>query len=385
MYSKEKILISLIGFTFLMVLIGNVNVAESATLVVDNVNPSSNCVDGGSAYQTIQSAVNRVGEGSTIIVCPGIYTENVYVHVCNRLTINSFSGDPSDTIVRAANPSDPVFYFSDSYCVEPYPSALAKGISGFTITGSNYVSGVPGIHVYCAKYGYISNNYISGNGSGIYMVDTYEFWDFYWDIEKNNIVSNNYGIVRGLGHGTHIYENNITSNNIGIYLYSTYDNIIDHNNIINNTTQALYGWPGSNQLVGNYWSDYTGIDDGSSGRTPGDGIGDTEIPHDNDNYPYMYSYGWLCSGDISKYPVRNVDTFVYYYKLQAAYDAAADGNTIQGRDIVFPEDLYFDLNKSVTLIGGYDCSYTVITGKTIINGNMTISNGTVTIENFILN
>jgi hypothetical protein len=51
--------------------------------------------------------------------------------------------------------------------------------------------------------------------------------------------------------------------------------------------------------VGNYWDDYFGLDDGSNGRTPLDGVGDTEIPHPNtdqgngyfklDNYPLMES------------------------------------------------------------------------------------------------
>jgi len=46
-------------------------------------------------------------------------------------------------------------------------------------------------------------------------------------------------------------------------------------------------------LEGNYWSDYSGADDGSgSGKhaTSGDNIGDTEIPHPGtnyDNYPLM--------------------------------------------------------------------------------------------------
>jgi hypothetical protein len=48
---------------------------------------------------------------------------------------------------------------------------------------------------------------------------------------------------------------------------------------------------------GNYWGDYTGVDDGSNGRIAGDGVGDTEIPHpvidqgngyfQLDNYPLL--------------------------------------------------------------------------------------------------
>lgn len=84
-------------------------------------------------------------------------------------------------------------------------------------------------------------------------------------------------------------------------------------------------------------------------------------------------------------PVRVLGTPpVYYSNLQSAYDAAWDGDTIQSHDQAFNEDLYIDDNKSVTLEGGYDCYYSTITGKTTLNGNLTISNGTVTIGNFEL-
>jgi hypothetical protein len=44
---------------------------------------------------------------------------------------------------------------------------------------------------------------------------------------------------------------------------------------------------------GNYWSDYTGLDDGSNGRTYGDGIGDTLTPHFGlDHYPFVNRSGW---------------------------------------------------------------------------------------------
>ena len=74
----------------------------------------------------------------------------------------------------------------------------------------------------------------------------------------------------------------------------------------------------------------------------------------------------------------------YYSSLQDAYDSAGDGETILSQTVIFTEDLLIDLNKSVVLEGGYDCSYTTIIGKTTLNGNMTISDGTLTIENFEL-
>lgn len=48
------------------------------------------------------------------------------------------------------------------------------------------------------------------------------------------------------------------------------------------------------------------------------------------------------------------------------------------------EDLFIDdiTTKSVTIEGGYGNNFTDINGMTSLNGNMIISNGTITIENF---
>ncbi|UCH88503.1 MAG: DUF835 domain-containing protein, partial [Thermoplasmata archaeon] len=55
-------------------------------------------------------------------------------------------------------------------------------------------------------------------------------------------------------------------------------------------------WHDGNE-EGNYWSDYTGLDNGAGSRTAGDGIGDTDIPHLGlDNYPFINQNGWLYPG-----------------------------------------------------------------------------------------
>jgi len=86
-------------------------------------------------------------------------------------------------------------------------------------------------------------------------------------------------------------------------------------------------------------------------------------------------------------PVRIIGDPAEYYELQDAYDAALTGDTIQGQELVFTENLYIDDpgNKSITIKGGYDCNYNdPPAGNTVLSGNMTISNGTVIIENFVL-
>jgi hypothetical protein len=84
-------------------------------------------------------------------------------------------------------------------------------------------------------------------------------------------------------------------------------------------------------------------------------------------------------------PVKNTRIPVYYTSLQEAYDDpdTVDGDTIQSQALEFTENLDIDdlSDKSVTFIGGYDCNYNEPpAGTTILNGDMTISNGTTIID-----
>jgi YD repeat-containing protein len=99
----------------------------------------------------------------------------------------------------------------------------------------------------------------------------------------------------------------------------------------------------------------------------------------------------LSSGDFSveanicTSPVRILDlTPLYYSTLQEAYDAASDGDIIQSQAAGFTEDIIIDRNITVTLEGGYNCDYSVRTGKTTLNGMITINDGVITIEDFEL-
>jgi hypothetical protein len=84
--------------------------------------------------------------------------------------------------------------------------------------------------------------------------------------------------------------------------------------------------------------------------------------------------------------VRIIDTptsYYWIYELQTAYNDAQDLETIQGKAATYTGNLVLDQDKTVTIEGGYtgtnNCGFTSITGKTTVNGNVTISNGTVKI------
>ena len=73
-----------------------------------------------------------------------------------------------------------------------------------------------------------------------------------------------------------------------------------------------------------------------------------------------------------------------YSTLQGAYNAAASGNTIQTRSVVFTENLILNNPSTINLIGGFDDTYSSNLGNTQINGSLTFSKGNVNISNFII-
>lgn len=70
-----------------------------------------------------------------------------------------------------------------------------------------------------------------------------------------------------------------------------------------------------------------------------------------------------------------------YTTLQDAFTAVAEGDTIQALATVFSEPLAFEANLAVLLQGGYDSGFALNPGFTTLNGSLTISAGTVTVEN----
>ncbi len=71
----------------------------------------------------------------------------------------------------------------------------------------------------------------------------------------------------------------------------------------------------------------------------------------------------------------------YYQTLDDAYNAASNGDTIQCQVTTYTGNFNIDSSKSVTIEGGYNNDYETIIGTTIIKGNISSINGTVTFEN----
>ena len=78
-----------------------------------------------------------------------------------------------------------------------------------------------------------------------------------------------------------------------------------------------------------------------------------------------------------------LSTSTGYAAMQNAYNKAGDGETLLSQVSILNENLSIDKNKTVNLEGGYDCSYVAFFGDTTINGNVSITNGSLIINDGI--
>ncbi len=236
-------------------------------------------------YSTIQAAIDAATPGDTIIVRGGIYCENVvinkslYLEAENRTAI--IDGNRSGDAVRV--------------------TVSNVVIRGFTVQNAEWA----GIRLdWDSNSNTIIDNVMRNNGSGIVLQDSSKNRITNNSIENN--IWNGIHLVNNRGEwGNQIIGNNIIGNWNGVNSYDIQKvnpNIFYLNNFVNNTRQVLYYWSNPtdtwNSLelmvytykgktyknyLGNYWSDYVGID------ASGDGIGD--IPYgiysDKDSYPLV--------------------------------------------------------------------------------------------------
>ena len=73
-----------------------------------------------------------------------------------------------------------------------------------------------------------------------------------------------------------------------------------------------------------------------------------------------------------------------YSTLHDAYAAAYEGYMIQAQATDLTEALTLADNKAVTLRGGYDSDFLLDLSMTTLNGSLTITGGTLTVENLMI-
>jgi parallel beta-helix repeat protein len=254
-------------------------------------------------FPTIQEAINAAQNGSTILVDSGVY----YEHVTINKTLTLLGTDKEDTIIDGSNNGTIITVTADNVL-----------INEFTVRNSSTDINADGILLENS-----SGSTISGNTVALCGGDGIELDDSTNDTVSDNIVSsigNKVGILWGDGISLGSSQNNTISHNLltdsawaGVNLLSSDDNIISGNTIQNNNYGIIEALCDGNvhfsndflhNLVqeevntstvnstgiwsvdgrGNYWDDYTGLDDGSGGRVAGDGVGDTNLPWQGVDY-----------------------------------------------------------------------------------------------------
>jgi len=164
----------------------------------------------------------------------------------------------------------------DGILIQGSYNMLAYNIASNNRDGIALANPIGGVHDNIACYNTVSNNY------------EYGFWLF--DARSNRLFGN--VILNNADHGVYIE---------GSAIYGASDNMLYHNSFINNVVQArdewINNWNDNYPSGGNYWSDYTGIDEksGPNQDLPGsDGIGDTPYYPPGalfiDMYPLMQPY-----------------------------------------------------------------------------------------------
>jgi len=271
---------------------------------------TSNTVNGKPVYywvnkrnQTVPSDAGYVGLiNSTNIKVRGLNLRNNGVGILLAYTNNSLI--TNNTIINNGY----AVQLSHSWKNLLYGNNLIENKAGISLDASSsnslYENNVTNVfrHWGILLNAYSDNNLVYRNS----ITNIFDDGIMIWYYSKNNSVFGNniknsdlYAIdVRYSSDNNLIYGNNAINNFKPIRLSNSSNNIIYHNNFINYTKgPAVYAltntWDNGYPSGGNYWSDYTGVDEKSGpnqDQPGGDGIGDTPyILYENnqDRYPLM--------------------------------------------------------------------------------------------------
>jgi parallel beta-helix repeat protein len=321
----------------------------------DDAHAASSAIIVPDQYSTIQEAINNAVDGDTIFVKAGTYYEHVVVNKTVSLvgegcstTIVDGNGTGCVIYVLWDNVSITGFtiqrgefgiYVLNAMYTEILGNTMAHNIgsgwgtgmrldsAGYTLVHDNeitdnwraihLIASSPYVSIYRNNMTYndfgirvlgggsnylsVSGNYIANNrGYGV-AVTGIGGESNYAVISGNVIVNNVDGVALGQGSSYNtVIQNNINGNEYGIGMQDSTQNSIRNNNIANNTYQvsmtsgSVNAWNGSYAVGGNYWSDYSGLDQFSGpyqNVTGSDGIGDT--PYEIDAY------------NVDRYPLIN--------------------------------------------------------------------------------
>ena len=265
---------------------------------------TSNTVNGKPVYYWKDYAGGTVplGAGQIILAnCTDVIIENQ--NVTNGSAGIQVGYSSNNTISNNTNLGS-IFLFSsmNNIISSNKGSGVYLEASRNNTIASNSASDTGGIGLVFSNNNTVTNNNASNNFYGIFLGNS-----------NNNTVTNNNasfnncdGIALLFSNDNTIANNTLSQNNLrGIFNNGSHDNLIHHNNFIDNTKQAYdpsytNQWDNGYPSGGNYWSDYTGVDECSGPNQDvcpdPDGIGDSPYIIDadsKDRYPLMSPSGMV--------------------------------------------------------------------------------------------
>ncbi|MFX1316069.1 MAG: NosD domain-containing protein [Promethearchaeota archaeon] len=192
-----------------------------------------------------------LNKGSLNIIIDNTATENLYGFQLYSCSGNTLTGNTAN------------YNYYDGFSL--------SSSSGNTLTGNTADNNNVGFNLPSSSDNILTGNIATKNRYVGFYLPNY--------LTKDNIFRDNFAIENGYG----------------LRLLSSFGNLIFHNNFIDNLVQVddthpTYNyWHHPDLLEGNYWSDYSGIDNGiGTGKhaIAGDGIGDTNIPWPSIGYDF---------------------------------------------------------------------------------------------------
>ena len=300
------------------------------------------------------------GSGFTVEGTGAILFRGIYLNGRSNVTIKNTAIEAFDCGIFLASSSNNIIgnnITANNYC----GIWLYSPSSGNSISGNNITNNGVGILLDSSSNNIVSGNNIANNWHGIYLSRssnnciaqnnlTANDWfgmrieasssnnsitentitdgsigdaraaisllsSSYCNVARNSLERNSKGLYFTYADDNTVVENEIVGNLEGFSITSCSNNFIIHNSFIDNTKYVILNstnlWNASYPSGGNYWSDYTGIDQKSGSyqnETGSDGIGDTPYVADaysRDNYPLMKPYPWD-SHDIGVTYIGNV-------------------------------------------------------------------------------
>jgi len=261
------------------------------------------------------SSSNNVISGNTVGNSPNEHICLLYSSNNNTISGNTLTNSTADVGIYMYQCSLNSF-FGNNITSNVNSGIRIDSSSNSTISENNISENLNGVYLWYSSNITVSGNDITANNASGIILDssgnniisgnniTANKW---WGINPaysnnntisgNNIKSNNCGINSASSNFNIVFANNIIDNACGIYLESTSNNTFHHNNLISNAEQVVVDEPGyannwddGYPSGGNYWSEYTDVDNNSG---PGqnitgvsDGIWDHPYVIDENNTDY---------------------------------------------------------------------------------------------------